>query len=154
MMHSVTKEIRLEIGYNICGQHRLEGEISFMKQYSWLLILCVNIGFPGLAGAGTADVVDAQAACSGHEQLMCQFTVTVRHADDGTSHYADRWEVLSLDGTVLQVRKLHHPHVNEQPFTRSVSGVRIPPSTNKVRIRAHDSVHGYGGKELVIDLPH
>ena len=125
-----------------------------MKVYTLLLIPCVMIGYCGLAWAGAADVVDAQAACSGHEQLVCQFTVTVRHADDGTSHYADRWEVLSLDGRVLQTRKLHHPHVKEQPFTRSISGVRMPPSTNKVRIRAHDSLHGYGGKDLIIDLPH
>ncbi|MEC4672586.1 MAG: hypothetical protein VST68_00220 [Nitrospirota bacterium] len=125
-----------------------------MKLFTWLLILCVSVGLFSLAWAGTADVVDAQAACSGHEQLVCQFTVTVRHTDDGTSHYADRWEVLSLDGNLLKTRKLHHPHVKEQPFTRSVSGVRIPPSTKQVRIRAHDSVHGYGGKDLIIDLPH
>ena len=124
-----------------------------MNNFVWLMILGAIVGGHSIAWAGNADVVDAQAACSGHEELVCQFTVTVRHADEGSSHFADRWEVLSLDGTVLQTRKLHHPHVNEQPFTRSVSGVRISPLTKQVRIRAHDSLHGYGGKELIIDLP-
>lgn len=125
-----------------------------MNFFTCLIILGTMFGGQNVALAEMADVVDAQAACSGHEEFVCQFTVTVRHADEGPGHYADRWEVLSLDGTVLQTRKLHHPHVNEQPFTRSVSGVRISPSTKQVRIRAHVSKHGYGGKELVIDLPH
>ncbi len=118
------------------------------------MVLGAIVGCQSLAWAGTADVVDAQAACSGHEEFVCQFTVTVQHADEGSGHFADRWEVLSLDGTVLQTRNLHHPHVKEQPFTRSVSGVHISPLTKQVRIRAHDSMHGYGGKELIIDLPH
>ena len=57
----------------------------------------------------------------------CTFSVTLEHADEGWSHYADQWEVLSLDGNLLGKRVLHHPHENEQPFTRSLSGVAIPP---------------------------
>ena len=34
--------------------------------------------------------------------------------------------VCTPDGKVLGYRKLHHPHENEQPFTRSLSGVEIP----------------------------
>jgi hypothetical protein len=45
-----------------------------------------------------------------------RFSVTVRHADEGWDHYADRWEVLTSDGTLLATRTLYHPHVNEQPF--------------------------------------
>jgi hypothetical protein len=41
--------------------------------------------------------------------------VTVRHADEGWEHYADCWEVLTLDGEVLATRELAHPHDNEQP---------------------------------------
>ncbi len=57
-----------------------------------------------------------------------------------------------MDGKVLATRELAHPPVNEQPFIRSLSNVTIPPSTQKVRIRSHDSVHGHGGKETVILL--
>ena len=107
---------------------------------------------PTSVSAGTADVTKANVTCQ--SDSTCQFTVTLRHADKGWDHYADRWEVLSLEGEVLGTRILYHPHVNEQPFTRSLGGVRIPTSTKQVRIRARDSVHGYGGKEIIVALPH
>jgi hypothetical protein len=47
---------------------------------------------------------------------------------------------------------LLHPHVDEQPFTRSQSGIEIPPGVTQVRVRAHDLVDGYGGREVVVDL--
>jgi hypothetical protein len=80
------------------------------------------------------------------------FDVTVQHEDTGWEHYADRWEVLSPDGQVLATRVLTHPHVNEQPFTRSQSGIVIPEGITQVRVQAHDLVHGYGGREVVVDL--
>jgi len=80
------------------------------------------------------------------------FDVTVQHEDIGWEHYADRWEVLSPDGQVLATRVLTHPHVNEQPFTRSQSGIVIPEGITQVRVQAHDLVHGYGGREVVVDL--
>ena len=119
-------------------------------KYRWGVVLLIFLFHPSLSLAGKADVLEAQAACSGN--LVCQFTVTVQHADEGWEHYADRWEVLSMKGQVLATRTLAHPHVKKQPFTRSLSNVTIPPSTQKVRIRSHDSVHGYGGKETVIFL--
>jgi hypothetical protein len=82
-----------------------------------------------------------------------RFDVTVQHADEGWKHYANRWEVLAPDGTVLGVRTLYHPHVDEQPFTRSLSGVAIPPNVSSVTVRAHDLVHGTGGAEMVVDIP-
>jgi hypothetical protein len=60
---------------------------------------------------------------------------------------------VSPDGSVLGTRTLYHPHVEEQPFTRSLSGVKIPAGIDKVTVRAHDSVHGYGGKTAIVDLP-
>ena len=70
--------------------------------------------------------------------------MTVSHADEGWAHYADLWQLEAPDGTALAKRILAHPHENEQPFTRSLSGVNIPDSLAKVLVRAHDSVHGYG----------
>ncbi len=81
------------------------------------------------------------------------FAVSVRHGDTGWEHYADAWDVLGPDGTVLGTRELAHPHENEQPFTRSLSGVAIPQGTNKVRIRARDKVHGHGGLVMEVVLP-
>ena len=102
------------------------------------------------ATAGVADVVKAKAVCS--QDSTCNFSVTLKHEDSGWDHYANRWEILSLDDKVLGVRVLHHPHVNEQPFTRSLHGISVPPSIKKVKVRAQDSVHGYGGKEIIIEL--
>ncbi len=56
------------------------------------------------------------------------------------------------DGEVIATRVLAHPHDNEQPFTRSLGGVRIPAGLAKVRVRAHDKVHGYGGNEIDVDM--
>jgi len=86
-------------------------------------------------------------------ERVYRFDVTVRHGDTGWQHYADRWEILAVDGSVLGTRVLAHPHVDEQPFTRSLSGVRIPPEITMVRIRAGDSVHGTGGREVEVAVP-
>ncbi|WP_038036487.1 hypothetical protein [Thermopetrobacter sp. TC1] len=102
--------------------------------------------------AGKADVVQARAVSTANNTW--RFDVTVRHEDSGWDHYADRYEILSMKGRVLATRVLAHPHVNEQPFTRSLYNVRIPKGIKRIRIRAHDSRHGYGGKEIVLTLPH
>ena len=100
--------------------------------------------------AGEADVLGATANKRGD---AWSFTATVRHADTGWEHYADRWDVVGPDGAVLGSRTLFHPHVGEQPFTRSLSGVKIPEGVTQVTIRAHDKVHGLGGKEFALELP-
>ena len=101
------------------------------------------------AFAGEADVVDVRATPSGG---TWRFDVAVRHADEGWEHYADAWQVLGPDGAVLGERVLVHPHVNEQPFTRSLSGVRVPEGISRVTVRAHDKVHGWGGAEMTVEL--
>ncbi|WP_349368980.1 hypothetical protein [Salinarimonas sp.] len=103
------------------------------------------------AVAGEADVVDVVVRATGDG--VYAFDVTVRHADEGWDHYADRFEIVAPDGTVLGTRVLAHPHVTEQPFTRSLSGVAIPASMSEVTVRAHDGVHGLGGAERTISLP-
>ncbi len=103
------------------------------------------------ATAGEADVVAARAEAEGGDAW--RFEVTVRHADSGWDHYADAYEILDPEGKLLGRRVLLHPHVDEQPFTRSISGVRIPDTLKRVRIRAHDKVHGWGGRELTLELP-
>jgi hypothetical protein len=87
------------------------------------------------------------------------FSVTVSHPDTGWEDYADGWDVLTPDGTVLKpdpdspfTRLLLHPHETEQPFTRSQSGIAIPAGVSEVRVRAHDLVDGFGGREVVVDL--
>ena len=103
------------------------------------------------AMAGEADAVGVEIIKEGTGTY--RFDVTVRHGDEGWTHYADAWQVRAPDGTVLGTRKLAHPHGNEQPFTRSLPGVRIPERVSLVTIRAHDLVHGYGGAEMRVGVP-
>ena len=109
------------------------------------------IAIGAAARAGEADVLAVQATRELGEYW--RFDVTVAHADTGWDHYADKWDVLSLDGQNLGTRVLAHPHEDEQPFTRSLGGVAIPPEVTTVTVRAHDLVHGYGGREMTVELP-
>lgn len=102
------------------------------------------------AWAGEADVVGAEAVREGAG--VYRFNVTVAHADAGWDHYANKWDVVAHDGTVLGTRELLHPHEHEQPFTRSLGGVAVPDGVDRVTLRAHDGVHGYGGREITIRL--
>lgn len=111
-----------------------------------LIAACLSAG--ALAGEADIVAVDAQPNSDG----TWRFDVAVQHADEGWDHYADQWEVLAPDGTVLGVRVLTHPHVNEQPFTRSLSGVAIPAGVDTVIVRARDSVHEYGGVEIEVPI--
>ena len=115
-----------------------------------MILALALVALPGHAPAGEADVVAAKARKAADGSYG--FDVTLRHADEGWDHYADAWDVLAPDGTVLGTRVLYHPHVDEQPFTRSLSGVKIPAGVTEVTIRARDKEHEYGGKELVVEL--
>jgi len=101
------------------------------------------------AGAGDADVVAVEVETRAGAYT---FHVTLRHADAGWNHYADAWQVLVPDGRVLATRTLHHPHVDEQPFRRSLAGVSVPGGIDRVTVRARDSVHGFGGATATVEL--
>jgi hypothetical protein len=101
--------------------------------------------------AGEADVVGVKVTAESGGTFA--FDVTVRHNDAGWAHYADKWEVMGADGTVYGTRMLAHPHDDEQPFTRSQSGIVIPEGVELVTVRAHDLVHEFGGKEMTVALP-
>ncbi len=108
------------------------------------------VGSAGYAWAGKAGVVAVEVVRAADGSY--RFNVSVLHADTGWSHYADRWEVVAPDGAVLATRVLHHPHVGEQPFTRGLGGVRIPEGMTSVAVRARDSVHGYDGAEMTVEV--
>lgn len=109
-----------------------------------LLMICID------CFAGEADVLDVQVDCDADR--VCDFAVTVRHDDNGWDHYANRWEILAPDGDVIGVRELLHPHDNEQPFTRSLTGIQIPDGLRSVIVRALDSRHGAGGETLSVEI--
>ena len=122
-----------------------------MKFRTVVLSLFLTAALHLPASAGEVEVVAAKARLGSDGSYG--FNVTLRHDDKGWKHYADNWEILTPDGKLLGRRVLLHPHDTEQPFTRSLRGVVIPPGIKKVRIRGHDKVHNHGGKELVVELP-
>ena len=122
-----------------------------MTTRSLIVLTFLFAAFPFFTFAGEADVTAVDVKKTGDN--LYYFDVTVTHGDEGWDHYADAWDVLDPEGNVLGTRTLYHPHVNEQPFTRSLSGVRIPGDVKRVTIRAHDSDHKYGGMTKSLDLP-
>lgn len=109
------------------------------------------LAFPFTAIAGEADVLSV--TINETHSGVFSFSVTVSHTDEGWDHYADKWDVIDNKGNILGTRVLHHPHVNEQPFTRHLSEVSIPTDLSSITVRAHDSVHGYGGQTFTVKLP-
>lgn len=101
--------------------------------------------------AGEVEIVDAKV--NQVSKGRYRFDVTLRHEDKGWQHYANRWQVETSDGKVLGTRVLLHPHVNEQPFTRSLSGISVPVDIKTVTIRAFDSVHGDSEMTVNVEIP-
>ncbi len=100
--------------------------------------------------ADDAVIEEATARASGQNWT---FSVTLRHGDTGWDDYADGWRVVTAAGEVLGTRTLFHPHVNEQPFTRSLSGVEVPEGVTQVFIEARTNVDGWGAARHPVTLP-
>ena len=111
--------------------------------------LCVAICLagPALADPAVIEGVEVRASSGGYG-----FSVTLRHGDTGWDDYADGWRVEAADGTVLGYRELLHPHVNEQPFTRSLNGVAIPEGMREVFVRSRTNVDGWDTSTVRVDL--
>jgi hypothetical protein len=111
-------------------------------------VLLAAMLLAGGAGAGEVEIRHARFDQSGGSWRV---EVTLRHADTGWDHYADGWRVVDGQGKVLGHRTLYHPHVHEQPFTRS-HRVSIPEGLTQVFVEAHDKVHGWSEQRLAVDL--
>ena len=101
--------------------------------------------------AGEVTILDVKVTPVSNGKF--RFDVTLRHADEGWKHYANRWQVETPEGKILGTRVLLHPHVNEQPFTRSLSGVNVPPEVKTITIRAFDSVHADSKMTVDVKIP-
>ena len=93
-----------------------------------------------------AHVLAAEFTRTGEDTYTV--SATVRHNDTGWDNYADAFEVKG-NNVENGERVLLHPHENEQPFTRSQSGV---VATGLVYVEAKDNVEGIGGSVIYLDL--
>ncbi len=105
---------------------------------------------PDLHAALYPDVVEVAVSARGSGY---DFDVTMSSPYDSPERYADAWRVIGDDGVVYGVRELLHDHANEQPFTRSLTGVDIPDTVASVTIQGRDQVYGWGGEVVEVNLP-
>lgn len=103
----------------------------------------------GPLAADPAMIKRIEASGSGG---IWRFSVTLAHGDTGWEDYADGWRVELEDGSVLATRTLAHPHVNEQPFTRTQSGIRIPECVARVFVRASTNTDGWSKERVAFEL--
>jgi len=113
------------------------------------LILLLGMLVAHVALANQVEIVKVMLEPSANRWT---FHVTLKHADTGWEHYADDWRVVDEKGNVLGNRKLWHPHVGEQPFTRSLADVLIPRGKQIIYVEAHDKVHGWSKQRVRIDM--
>jgi len=116
----------------------------------------IKVLFLILAGVFTVPAVAGQVAIEFAElnqrDKSWNISVTLKHKDTGWNHYANAWQVVDEHNKLIGKRVLHHPHINEQPFTRSLYSVNVPAGTKIIIIEATDSVHGLSSDRLRIDL--
>ena len=115
-------------------------------------LLAVILAPTMLDTASAGDVKILAAEFQVNDGNRWSVSVTLEHGDTGWDHYADNWRVVDGEGNILGDRVLYHPHVDEQPFTRSLGNVKVPEGVTKVYIEAHDKVHGWTPNRLSVDL--
>lgn len=124
-----------------------------------LVVLLALAAHPAAAAPSAAaaseqrfpDVLSVKVTARGGG--VYDFDVTVSSPYDTPARYADAFRVATESGRVLKERRLMHDHQGEQPFTRDLHGVEIPPSVTVVVVQARDRKHGYGGKSVRVELP-
>ncbi len=103
----------------------------------------------GASGQRYPDVVDAELEPTGDTWSL---HVTISSPYDSPERYADGWRVLAPDGTVLGEHRLAHDHADEQPFTRTQTGLEIPEGVDEITVEGRDLENGYGGETVTVDV--
>lgn len=106
-------------------------------------------GLPG--GDSYPDVLAVELRPSGDRTY--DVAVTLSSPYDTPQRYADGWQVLTPEGTVLGVHTLLHDHATEQPFTRVQRAVTIPAGIERVTVQGRDQANGFGGLTVTVAVP-
>jgi len=119
----------------------------------WGALLATMTCGVALPSAVLPDPPKVEAVALDKSGAAWRVSVTLSHADTGWDHYADGWRIEDADGTVLGTRVLAHPHVTEQPFTRSLGGVTLPEGLTTIYVRAKDNLEGWADHTTAVALP-
>lgn len=103
-----------------------------------------------MAAQAFPDILSAELERQGDAWSLA---VTVSSPYDSEQRYADGWRVLAPDGAVLGTHELAHPHQNEQPFTRTMTALAIPPDVAQIIVEGRDLANGYGGTTVSVEVP-
>ena len=117
---------------------------STMKKIILSVLLLLGISPDIYAKEIRADVI--KVTVTGKDAY--RFNVTLASDETGCQQYADWWEVLDNQGTLLYRRILFHSHPDDQPFTRSGGSISLEPG-QKVYVRGHMNKLGYVGDVFV-----
>jgi hypothetical protein len=155
-----TQRLDLTAGFQHSGSRAMAAAAAEWKGHAMLaaakFAAIVGLAFLAAAWSRAADADDAKVVdvkVAAEPGGTFRFAVTLGHADHGWAHYANKFEVLTTDGQVLGTRVLLHPHDDEQPFTRDLSGVKVPAGVDRVVVRAWDNVHKAGTRTMTVALP-
>ena len=108
-----------------------------------ILFICVL----GLSYAETIQANVTAVEVKGSDGAY-RFAVTLKSTETGCDQFANWWEVLSKEGTLLYRRILVHSHPDTQPFTRSGGSVNIGQN-DIVYVRGHMNEEGYVGEVMM-----
>lgn len=153
----------------LCGPvaHRRGKSSGASRRHLLSLVVLLGAGLwagPALRGPGAQAAEGGGATAQRHPDVIAvkaraagggrfDFDVTISSPYDTPARYADAFRVLAPDGAVLGVRTLFHDHQHEQPFTRDLYGVAIPPGIAEVTVQGRDQRHGWGGRTMTVVLP-
>jgi len=113
------------------------------KKYNMTRIIILFICVLGLSYAETIQANVTAVETKGSDGAY-RFAVTLKSTETGCDQYANWWEVLSKDGSLLYRRILVHSHPDTQPFTRSGGSINIGKD-DIVYVRGHMNKLGYVG---------
>ena len=121
------------------------------KIFPWIVKSVIILCFSAPVFAGGADVIDGDITRDSNGRYTV--TATIQHKDEGPEHFANHLQVLTPEGKLVGAMHFIDPHIHVQPFVTIVQSVNVPQGVRELRLRAHDKVHSYTGKEFKLKVP-
>ena len=85
--------------------------------------------------------------------------VTVEYANPTAEAYADGWDIITPAGQVIKkdvadpyTQLLEPPSNGAESATHTATGITIPVDVTQFFVRVHDSVNGWSGEMVFVDL--